>query len=213
MYSSSIPSESWNPIRPAVTTTATTVVVAVIGTILIGTGSTYDLDRADDWRHHIKPRVGFAINPTTKAGSERPDVRTVPEHLNNIRRILNPSIAELATLLAVSRQTIYKWMSSDSLPEPDKQKRIRELSGIADAFDEAGISRANSLLKMKAFAGHSLMDLIATGKNQQSHVDALINEARIMEDSYQQSGLRDSKARPSNDWKTSISIPSTSEDA
>lgn len=35
---------------------------AVIGTILVSTGSVYGLDRAEAWRHHIQPRVQFILD-------------------------------------------------------------------------------------------------------------------------------------------------------
>ena len=42
-------------------------------------------------------------------------------------------------------------LPSAILPEPEKLDRIGALSQVADAFRNAGVSRAGSLLKMKAF--------------------------------------------------------------
>ena len=148
---------------------------------------------------------------SSTGGAERPDVRTASEHIESIRNVLNPAIADLAGLFDVSRQAIYKWLSGDSTPEPDKLNRIVELSRIADAFQAAGVSRAGALLKMKAFAGRSLMDLIKSGENRSEHVAALISEAKAMEASYKQSGLTTSKSKSSSDWQSSISIPGSSE--
>ncbi len=191
----------------------TKVAFAVISTMLIGTGSVYGVDRAADWRHYLQPRVQFILDKVDdgldKVG--RPDIRTPIEHLENIRNVLNVPIAGLADILDVSRQAIYKWLSGKSEPEPEKLDRIVQLSSIADAFSEAGISHAGSLLKMKAFNGRSLMDLIKSCENSSDHVAALISEARAMEESYKQSGLLTSKSKPTDDWRSSISIPGSPE--
>ena len=135
------------------------------------------------------------------------DVRSPVEHIENIRTVLNPSVSDLAHLFDVTRQAVYKWLAGDSTPEEEKLKRIIKLSGIADTFKAANISRAGSLLKMKTFNGRSLLDLLKTSEDCTAQVSALISEAKAMEASYQKSGLATSKAKPTNDWQASISIP------
>ena len=106
--------------------------LCVFGTILLGTGSVYGLDRTKSWRHHIQPRVPFILDAADIAAgaatSERPDVRTPAEHVENIRKVLNPPVADLAVLFDVSRQAIYKWLTGTSAPEVAKLGRILELS-------------------------------------------------------------------------------------
>ena len=191
----------------------TKTAVAIVGTVLIGTGSVYDLKYAESWQNYIQPRVPFVVDASDlpTGGTAHPDVRSPVEHIENIRSVLNPSVAELAVVFDVSRQAIYKWLSRDSNPEPDKFTRIIELSQIADAFHSARISRADALIKMKTFSGRSLMDLIKSGENSEEHVQALITEARAMENSYRQSGLVESKSKPTSDWQSNISIPGSSE--
>ena len=202
---------STQPVQPMVP--ATKVAFAIIGTVLFGTGSIYWLDRTEAWRHYIQPRVPFILDAADAPieNAERPDVRTAAEHIENIRNVLNPPVADLATLFDVSRQAIYKWLAGDSMPEEDKLTRIVQLSRIADAFHAGGISRKGSLLRMKAFGGRSLMDLIKSGENRHEHVAALISEAKEMESSYKQSGLANSKSKPTSDWQSSVSIPGSSE--
>lgn len=185
----------------------------LIGTILFGTGSVYALNRTESWRHHVQPRVPFIVDALNASivSAERPDVRTASEHIESIRNVLNPAISDLAGLFDVSRQAIYKWLSGDSTPEPEKLSQIIELSKIADAFHASGVSRAGALVKMKAFAGRSLMELIKSGENSSEHLTALINEAKEIEASYKRSGLATSKSKPSSDWQSSISIPGSSE--
>ncbi len=182
---------------------------AVISTLLVGTGSAYSMDRTEEWRHHIQPRVTFVVDKAAESNdhSSAPDVRSAVEHIENIRSVLSPSVADLANLFDITRQAVYKWLSGDSIPEPEKLRRIVKLSQIADAFNAEKISRASSLLKMKTFNGRSLMDLLKTGEDCTAQVVALIAEAKAMEASYKRSGLASSKAKPTSDWQSYVSIP------
>jgi transcriptional regulator with XRE-family HTH domain len=185
--------------------------IAIIGSTLAvgGTGSVFDLSRASEWRKMLGARLPDV--QTTDAGDARPDIRSAAEHLANIRQVLNPAIADLAMVFGVSRQAIYKWIGGESTPEDDKLERIRSLSLAADAFHKAGVNRAPSLLKMKAFEGRSLLDLVAAGLLQTEHTQSLIAEAHAMEAAYNRSGLARSKAAPSDDWRAELSIPGSSE--
>jgi len=186
---------------------------AVISTLLVGTGSAYSMDRTEEWRHHIQPRVTFVVDKSAESSDHfsAPDVRSSVEHIENIRSVLSPSVADLANLFDITRQAVYKWLSGDSIPEPEKLHRIVKLSQIADAFNAAKISRAGSLLKMKTFNGRSLMDLLKTGEDCTAQVAALIDEAKAMEASYKRSGLASSKAKPTSDWQSYVSIPGSPE--
>jgi len=192
-----------------------TAAFAVLGSALavVGTGSVFDLSRAGDWRTMLQPRVQFIVDVDVLGDTpaQRPDLRTAAEHLANIRQVLNPAIMDLASVLGVSRQAIYKWIGGDATPEDDKLNRIRALSVAADAFREAGVSRASTLLKMKVFEGRSLLDLAASGDLKPAHVQTLINEAKAMEAAYDRSGLSRTKARPSDEWQTEVSIPGSPE--
>ena len=184
-----------------------------------GTGSVFEISRARDWLGMLKARVTFDIDidididvgMADDSQEQRPDLRSASDHLGNIRQVLNPAIADLATVFGVSRQAIYKWIGGEAKPEPDKFGRILALSQAADAFREAGITRASSMLEMKAFEGRSLMDLAAAGQLLPSHIQSLIAEARAMDAAYDRSGLAKSKAKPSDDWRTEVSIPGSPE--
>lgn len=190
---------------------AVTAAFALIGSALVigGTGSVFDLSRAGDWRRMVEGRVPFHVDVELADESQelRPDLRSASDHLANIRRVLNPAIVDLATVFGVSRQAIYKWIGGEATPEPEKFKRIISLSHAADAFRDAGITRASSLLKMKAFDGRSMMDLAAAGQLSPSHIQALISMALAMDSAYERSGLARSKAKPSEDWRAEASIP------
>ena len=185
--------------------------VAVIACALGGTGSVFALSHANEWSKMLDTRVPYFDIQTTDADAARPDIRSAAEHLANIRQVLNPAIADLATAFGVSRQAIYKWIGGESTPEDDRLERIRALSLAADAFQKAGVTRASSLLKMKAFEGRSLLDLVAAGQLVPEHTQTLIAEAQAMDAAYSRSGLAKSKAAPSDDWRAELSIPGSSE--
>lgn len=214
MSTAYIPSHRPMPFAPPIGAAATAA-FALIGSALAvgGTGSVFEISRVGDWRRMLEARVPLHVNVGVADDSQeqRPDLRSAPDHLRNIRQALNPAIADLATVFGVSRQAIYKWIGEEATPEPDKFERIRALSHAADAFRDAGIARASSMLKTKAFDGRSLLDLAAAGQLLPSHIQSLIAEAQAMDAAYDRSGLAKSKAKPSNDWRTEVSIPGSPE--
>jgi hypothetical protein len=188
--------------------------------VAFGTGSVYEISQTMHWKHWpscydlLKYRLPcftlFSLDDMTavdRVQEPRPDLRSASEHLENIRRVFKPAVSDLAVVFGVSRQAVYKWIDDSATPEPANFKRIVELSHTADAFRDAGITRASNLLKMKAFQGRSLLDLLADGRLQSTHVQALIAEARAMDAAYDRSGLARSRAKPSDDWRTELSIP------
>ena len=186
---------------------------AIMNMVVVGTGSAYGADRIEEWSGYIQPRVSIVLYNAVETVNHPSvlDVRSPVEHIENIRSVLNSSVSDLAGLFDVTRQAVYKWLSGDSIPESDKLNRIVKLSEIADTFNAAKISRVGSLLKMKAFNGQSLMDLLKTGDDCTAQVLALISEAKAMEASYQKSGLASSKAKPTDDWQAYVSIPGSIE--
>ena len=208
MYASPVSSYA-----PPVNNTANRLVVAVMGLLVAGTGSAYPIHDADSWFKTVKPRVSFSLAKESKThkNEERLDVRTSVEHIENIREILNPSMTDLAAVFGVSRQAVYKWISRDSEPEPATQLKVSMLSRVADQLNAANVERAGSLVKMKAFEGRSLMDLVKLGISSSDHISALIAEAARMQSNYSDSGVRSSKAIPSDSWKSYVSIPGSFE--
>ncbi len=202
--------------EPLNTTLKTFGLVTLLLGAALGTGSVYDIKHADAWIPSIKHRVSFSINKSealtenTKLLSS-PDLRTPAQHLENIRSIFNIPVSNIADLLNVSRQAVYKWLAGNSTPEQEKQYIITTLSQTADKFHEAKISRPDALLTMKAFNGQSLIDIVFSGKDPTQHITILVREAKIMQEAYESSGLSLSKAKPTNNWQSYISIPGSSE--
>ncbi len=134
------------------------------------------------------------------------DVRTTVAHLENIRQTLDLPMSDLANVFGVSRQMVYKWIDG-AQPEEKPKAKIVDLSQIVDALVEAKVQHVSNLIKMKLFDGHSLLEIVREGKGWKEPVKQLIAEARAMESSYAQSGITNSKAKPTNDWMLDQSIP------
>lgn len=214
VHSATILAGGWRSLAPSIGAAATAAFVLSGSTLPVGgTGSVLDLARIRDWRDRVQARAPLRIDvePADDAQVSRPDVRSAAQHLANIREVLNPAIADLATVFGVSRQAIYKWIGGEATPESDKFERIRALSHAADTFRDAGILHPSSMLKMKVFEGRSLLELAAAGQLQSSHIESLIAEARVMDAAYNRSGLAKSKAKPSDDWRSEVSIPGSPE--
>ena len=186
-------------------------VVTSVALLIGGTGSIFPLDNASQWGSYIGFRILLPVKKTNSSKSNI-DIRTPKEHLENIRSVLNPPIADLAGLFSVSRQAIYKWLAENSYPEDDKLEMIKTLSKVADMFKSSGVLRTKNLLHMENPQGVSLLDLIKNKEPIEQQMKLLIAEAQVMEISYQRSGLAQSKATPTNDWMTSMSIPAYLED-
>lgn len=178
---------------------------------LSSTGSNYSVKDVNQWRGYVQSKVQFGLIKSEEEGdveNELVDVRTISDHLNNVRNTLAPSMSELAKDLGITRQALYKWLSGESQPDDmDKASYIIELSQLADRFNEAGIENAKLMSKMKAFDGLSVIDLIKRGDHWQQSVNVLIDEARNLKDAGAKANLAASKGSPTDGWMSSVSIP------
>lgn len=189
--------------------------LASLASLSNGTGSSLDLSQVDRWLpiESSKPINALIVGGIADHDESATDldIRTASQHMVNIRSVLNPAISDLAAIFDVSRQAIYKWIRGESDPEMGNLARIQKLSRVADRFADAGIQRASALLKMKAFDGRSLLDLIAADQLAPEHLELLVSEAQAMQNAYKHSRLAQSKAAPTDDWQSSHSIPGTVE--
>jgi transcriptional regulator with XRE-family HTH domain len=182
----------------------------VASLLVNGTGSSYSLDDANLWIEHLKSRSPLFVELPISI-PEPIDARSPAHHLHNIKETLGLNISEIAVFLRVSRQAVYKWLANTSTPEEDKLARINALSTVADAFKKAGIQRGCALLNIKIINEQSLLDLIQSGRPYKQALSALIREARISKSNHQKSVFSQSQGHPTNDWQSTISIPSYDE--
>lgn len=209
MYATFTPYNDFTAKKTEPVTKQATAIVLGAALFFSGTGSMLELSRATEWKKAVEARTAISVDVEQTTDGLLNDFRSAAEHLNNIKQVLNPAVSNLATVFGVSRQAIYKWMNSESTPEPENLQRIVALSHAADSFHNAGITNAATLLKIKAFDGLSLLDLVTTDQLLPAHIDSLIAEAHAMDAAYDRSGLAQSKAKPSDDWRGEVSVPGT----
>ncbi|WP_152560723.1 helix-turn-helix transcriptional regulator [Pantoea sp. NGS-ED-1003] len=180
---------------------------------LSSTGSNFSVKDVNQWRGYVQSKVQFGLMKSeaefdNDIENELVDVRTVSDHLKNVRDTLAPSMSELAKDLGITRQALYKWLSGESQPDDiEKASYIIELSRVSDRFNEAGIENAKLMSKMKAFEGLSIIDLIKRGDDWQQSVNVLIEEARTLKEAGTKANLVGSKGVATDGWMSSVSIP------
>jgi hypothetical protein len=134
--------------------------VAPLLVLTAGTGgimtvhSTAELSRwVYDPRIHVEPsRV------------KQVDVRSPAEHVANIRDVFAVNMSDLASVLEVTRPTVYSWLAGQE-PKGEAVIRIQQLSHAADKFNQAKIIRLDKLVHRPILNGRSLLDILKTDED------------------------------------------------
>ncbi|MBI5569654.1 MAG: helix-turn-helix transcriptional regulator [Desulfomonile tiedjei] len=140
-------------------TNATRLTAAVIASAwLIGTGGTTNpeyFSRRNQMGYRF-PEVESSPAPQSVAH------RTPAENVTNIRKVLKPTVSELASLFRVSRQTVYDWQNGTQ-PGSDYEMKLEDLSRAADVFLTEGVPVTPYLLKRRVSGGKTLFDFVREG--------------------------------------------------
>lgn len=186
---------------------------AIVIAFFLGTGSVQAAPGAERLNSYFKPKqeTKFTIAEKAQPKAVGFDFRSPNEHLDNIKSVLNLPVSEMASLLGVTRQSIYKWIGNQASPDDENVAKIADLSQLADLFKEAQISRPLDMVKMKAFQGRSVLDLFKSGEPYMHLASVLVKESSIADESYAKSGLSQLKTAKNDGWKSSISIPFSDE--
>lgn len=109
--------------------------------------------------------------PNVITSLRRPD-----ENIERIRAVFKPSVADVANMFAVSRQTVYNWMAGDR-PTVESADRLEDLAKAADLVAAHGLATSAYLLKRKIRGGKTLLDLVREGGSAQDAAGALVRIA------------------------------------
>lgn len=90
------------------------------------------------------------------------DKRSPSEHIANIRDVFAINMSDLASVLGVTRPTVYAWLGGQE-PKGEAIVRIQQLSHVADKFSQENISRLDKLVHRPILNGRSLLDILKTG--------------------------------------------------
>lgn len=130
--------------------------VAPLLVLTAGTGgimtvhSTAELNRwVYDPRIHIEPFK-----------TKQVDMRSPAEHIANIRDVFAVNMSDLASVLGVTRPTVYAWLAGQEPKGEAVIRRIQQLSRAADQFNQANIIRLDKLVHRPILNGRSLLDIL-----------------------------------------------------
>ena len=135
---------------------------------------------ADDLSRMRQDRKNEPIisNPIKIYAVETKSARTSAEDMEQIRKVLSPTMSDLAKSFNVSRQTIYNWLRGEQ-PTPEHMARLRDLALVADMFAEAGVPVNSMLLKRKVIKGKNLFEIIREGGSIRDAAQLLLQIVRI----------------------------------
>lgn len=92
------------------------------------------------------------------------DVRSPAEHVANIRDVFAIRMSDLASVLGVTRPTVYAWLSGQE-PKGEAVIRIQEISRAADKFSQENIVRLDKLVSRPILKGRSLLDILKANED------------------------------------------------
>ncbi len=92
------------------------------------------------------------------------DMRSPADHLANIRDVFAINMSDLASVLGVTRPTVYAWLEGQQ-PKSEAVRRIQKLSRAADKFNQANIIRLDKLIHRPILSGRSLLDILKTDED------------------------------------------------
>jgi uncharacterized protein (TIGR04255 family) len=105
---------------------------------------------------HVEPSIDKKV-----------DLRSPAEHIANIRDVLDINMSDLASLLWVTRPTVYAWLAGQE-PKGDAVIRIQHLSRLTDKIHRANIIRLDKLIHRPVLNGRSLLDILKTEEDPSS---------------------------------------------
>ena len=174
----------------------------------IGTGAVWDAEQFAN-----RPTFEQVRDSNMRVQKIVTPPRTTSEHIANILRVISPSVTELGLILKVTRQAIYKWKNGECELDSDNADRVRRLSLIAHQFSVANVTNPMPLLKAKAFEGHSALDLFQLDSLNDKQISLLLKEGKTMQQTYKKASAINSRARASEAWRATISLPGRPEEA
>jgi DNA-binding transcriptional regulator YiaG len=151
---------SLHPIKPysspaPITLAAVPLLIWTAGTggIMTAHSTAEVLHRFHDPRIHVEPSRAKQI-----------DTRSPAEHVRNIRDVFAINMSDLASVLWVTRPTVYAWLEGQE-PKGEAVIRIQQLSHAADKFNQANIARLDKLVHRPILNGRCLLDILKTDED------------------------------------------------
>ena len=146
----------------------------------IGTGGYSTFQYWQEWGNRYCEGTTFFFRCSSRAAATFE--RTPMESLAHIRKILKPTVTELADILGVSRQTVYSWQAGKPIA-PNNSLRLEDLANAADVFATEGLTGNSRVLRRAIKDGKNFFQSVLGGDSAVSTAQALI---QILRDESQQ---------------------------
>jgi len=135
------------------------VAAAVLPLLLLAPGSggamtSRNANQLNRWVHNPIINIEHSIG-------QKIDVRSPADQVSAIRTTYGLNMSELASLLGVTRPTVYAWLNGQE-PKPDSLVHIRRLVNAIHEINELKVPRIDKLIRRPVFEGRSLLDKIKT---------------------------------------------------
>ena len=124
-------------------------------------------------------RIECVSKPLREAEEDRTAGST--KALSVLQHYLSLNLSELATVLQVSRPTIYSWLRDESAPQAQNVARIRQLFRLAKIWPSISGKPLGSRLKMPVADGQSVFDLLSQDRIDLELVRAALVSCAVLE--------------------------------
>ena len=183
------------------------ITLTVFGLVIVGTGGTLTSSTVEKWKPIVERNTNISFNFSGDENVLAKKGMSIEAQINMIREVLQISMSDLASLLDVTRQSIYKWISGASNPEPQNQSQITSLMNFATFIASSNVTRPAALIKMKFFDGESFSDLFKAKLATQEKLDQLVVSAITIERAYFNSAFSKSRTPKTSEWQVHTEIP------
>lgn len=153
-------------------------VIAMLSTSLVmpGTGGDTFKQNLERLQNPLERHIHTLV-PIQEAVRETISINPF-EDFNHIVNVLNPNISELAKILHVSRQAIYKWKNGEGISDESAQK-LHDLARAADVFVKAGIEVNPFMLRRTVSNGQSFLEIVEQGGSALEAAKTLVQIVEI----------------------------------
>jgi len=156
-YSASIKPKNTNSFHDTIKSGFSVTLLVTAGTG--GIMTPHSIAALNRWVYNPHPRIH--VEPSRK---KPVDARSPVEHVANIRDVFAINMSDLASVLGVTRPTVYAWLAGQE-PKGEAVIRIQQLSCAADKFNQANIIRLDKLVHRPILNGRSLLDILKTDED------------------------------------------------
>lgn len=135
------------------------------------------------------------------SGSVESRAREIVSQIDTIQSQLKLGISGIASLLGVSRQAVYKWLSGESSPETTRYSRLLDLLSLSDKCARAGLKKSERVLDVSQDEEGTLRQHFKAGSVTDSLLEKAAKAVMQRELAYAQSGIAESRSPVRDDWR------------